>query len=211
MRVPRRGLYAILDAGSVAPEERVTAARQAIAGGAIMLQYRDKTGATELRYETARALQTCAGDAGVPLLINDDIDLAAQIGAAGVHLGQDDAPPAEARRRLGPGAIVGITCHAELSLARRAAEAGADYLSFGRFFTSATKPGAPGADPSVLTAARNELDLPVVAIGGVNADNGGRLLAAGADLLAAAGAVFAADDVEAAARGIADLFKECGE
>lgn len=207
MSLPRRGLYAILDAGSVPPERRVAAAREAIAGGAVMLQYRDKTGASALRYETARALQAYAREAGVPLLINDDLDLAAEIGAAGVHLGQSDAPPAEAHRRLGPGAIVGVTCHAELALARAAAWAGADYLSFGRFFASATKPGAPGADPSVLAAARNEFDLPIVAIGGVNADNGGRLLTAGADLLAAAGAVFAADDVRAAARGIADLFE----
>lgn len=207
MRVPERGLYALLDAGLVAPERRVAAARAAIAGGAVMLQYRDKTGDTASRRDCAAALLDCARAAGVPLLINDDVALAAEVGVAGVHLGQGDTPAANARERLGADAIVGVSCHADLALARAAAAAGADYLSFGRFFASATKPDAPGAEPAVLAAAKRELALPIVAIGGVNADNGGALLAAGADLLAVAGAVFAAGDVQAAARRIAELFE----
>lgn len=206
MTLPRRGLYAILDAGRVPAGRRVAAAREAIAGGAAMLQYRDKTGDGAARRAAAAALQECAAAAGVPLLINDDAALAAEIGAAGVHLGQRDMPAAAARERLGPDAIIGVTCHDNLHLARAAAAAGADYLSFGRFFPSVTKPGASDADPAVLTAARREFDLPIVAIGGVNADNGAALIAAGADLLAAAGAVFGADDIRAAACRIADLF-----
>lgn len=206
MTLPRRGLYAILDAGLVPADRRVDAAREAIAGGAAMLQYRDKTGDDAVRRRSAAALCDCAREAGIPLLVNDDVALAAETGADGVHLGKDDASPQAARDRLGADAIIGATCHADLDLARAAAAAGADYLSFGRFFPSATKPGAPAADPAVLTAARREFGLPIVAIGGVNADNGAALIAAGADLLAAAGAVFAADDVRTTARRIADLF-----
>jgi thiamine-phosphate pyrophosphorylase len=208
MTAPRRGLYAILDAGRIPADQRIAAARDAIAGGAVMLQYRDKTGAAADRRESAAALQVCAAAAGVPLLINDDAALAAQVGAAGVHLGQDDIPVAAARQRLGAGAIIGVTCHDDLELARAAATAGADYLSFGRFFASTTKPGASGADPAVLTTAREIFDLPIIAIGGVNADNGAALIAAGADLLAVAGAVFGADDIQAAAQDIANLFRE---
>ncbi|MES1942750.1 thiamine-phosphate pyrophosphorylase [Salinisphaera sp. PC39] len=207
MTVPGRGLYAILDAGLVPPAARAEAARAAIAGGAVMLQYRDKTADARTRRRSADTLQTCAREAGIPLLINDDVTLAAAVGAAGVHLGQGDAGIAAARRHLGADAIVGVTCHDRLELARAADAAGADYLSFGRFFPSATKPGAPGADPAVLTAARAAFDRPIVAIGGVNADNGATLLAAGADLLAVAGAVFAAGDVRAAAGRITDLFR----
>lgn len=206
MTLPRRGLYAILDAGRVPTGRRAAAAREAIAGGAVMLQYRDKTGDRPARRRCAEALQECANDAGIPLLINDDVTLAAEIGAAGVHLGQADDAPEAAREILGGDAIIGVTCHADLNLARAAATAGADYVSFGRFFHSTTKPGAPGAAPEILTAAKRTLEVPIVAIGGVNADNGAALLAAGADLLAAAGAVFAADDVQNAARRIANLF-----
>lgn len=206
MTPPRSGLYAILDAGRVPPERRAAAAREAIAGGAVMLQYRDKTGDDATRRRCAEALRDCANEAGIPLLINDDAALAAEIGAAGVHLGQADDAPETARERLGDGAIIGVTCHADLNLARAAVAAGADYVSFGRFFHSTTKPGAPGAAPEILAAAKRMLDVPIVAIGGVNADNGTALLAAGADLLAASGAVFATDDIQGAARRIADLF-----
>jgi len=207
MRVPGRGLYAILDAGTVPPAARAETARAAIAGGAVMLQYRDKIGDARGRRRSAEALQACALAAGIPLLINDDVALAAAVGAAGVHLGQGDTDITAARRRLGANAIIGVTCHDRLDLARAADAAGADYLSFGRFFPSDTKPGAPGADPAVLDAARAAFDRPIVAIGGVNADNGATLLAAGADLLAVAGAVFAAGDVRAAAGRITDLFR----
>ncbi|HJU26811.1 MAG TPA: thiamine phosphate synthase, partial [Rhodanobacteraceae bacterium] len=127
-------------------------------------------------------------------------------GAAGVHLGEDDAPIAHARATLGPGAIIGVSCHDSLQRAREAAAEGADYLAFGAFFPSATKPQARHATPDLLRAAR-EFGKPLVAIGGITPDNGGSLIAAGADFLAAVSGIFGAQDVRAAARRYAGLFE----
>lgn len=207
MTAVERGLYAILDAGLVAADGLATAAEAAFAGGAVMLQYRDKTTSTATRHANALRLRAIARAAGRPLIINDDPALAADIGADGVHLGRGDAAIEAARRQLGPDAIIGATCHASLAHAREAAAAGASYVSFGRFFDSATKPQAPPAAVDVLSRAKRELAVPIVAIGGVSADNGSRLLAAGADLLAVSAAVFAADDIRTAARRIAALFE----
>lgn len=203
---PAGGLYAILDVGTAPATEPVGLAQAALASGAAMLQLRDKVSAPARRHEHARRLLDLCCAAGVPLLINDEVALAADVGAHGVHLGQNDATLAGARQQLGADAIIGVTCHASLEAAHEAARAGASYVSFGRFFASRTKPGAPPADPSILTLARQQLSLPVVAIGGVNADNGGALIAAGADWLAVSGALFGADDVRQAAARIAGLF-----
>ncbi|MAT65105.1 MAG: hypothetical protein CMN57_05635 [Gammaproteobacteria bacterium] len=132
--------------------------------------------------------------------------MAAAAGAHGVHLGRDDAAVTAARERLGPRAIIGVSCYNELDRARQAARLGADYVAFGRFFPSRTKPQAVQAEPALLTAARRELGLPLVAIGGITPENGGLLLAAGADMLAVIHGVFGAADIEAAARGYTALF-----
>ena len=205
-----RGLYAITDSRLIPADRLVDAVSHAIAGGAVLVQYRDKESAPQLRRAQAIALQTLCEAHDVPLIINDDVELALDCGAAGVHLGRDDADLDAARARLGAGAIIGVSCYADLERAREAAAAGADYLAFGRFFPSETKPEAMPANPELLRVARRELDLPLCAIGGITPANAPQLLEAGADLLAVIHGLFGQPDVRAAASRFQSLFKKPG-
>ncbi|HEY0180616.1 MAG TPA: thiamine phosphate synthase [Dokdonella sp.] len=202
-RAPLRGLYAISDGPRA---DLLAACTAALDGGAALLQYRDKSADPARRRAEAGALRALCAARGVPLIVNDDVELAAEIGADGVHLGEHDAGVADARARLGAGAIVGVSCYASLERARRLAAAGADYLAFGAFFASPTKPHAVRATPALLAAAK-PLGLPLVAIGGITPENARGLIDAGADCVAAISCVFAAADVEAAARRFARLFE----
>lgn len=181
----------------------------ALSGGAVLVQYREKKAPASERLRQAMNLQSVCLNAGVPLIINDDPELARRVEAAGVHLGQSDHALADARKLLGPDAIIGITCHDSLNMAAVAHKGGADYLAFGRFFQSVTKPGAPPADPSVLSEAR-QFGRPVTAIGGVTTDNGAQLILAGADLLAVVGGLFGGspEDIEQKARSFVRLFEQ---
>jgi len=183
-----------------------TQVAQAIAGGARVIQYRNKGGDPHRRLREAQALLAVCRAGGVPLIVNDDVALAAHIGAEGVHLGRDDADPAGARTRLGPDAIIGVSCYDRLERGIAAQASGADYAAFGRFFPSRTKPLATPATPDLLRRAREILDIPLVAIGGITPDNGSILIAAGADMLAVVDAVFGQADIRAAAAAFAALF-----
>ncbi len=195
------GLYAI-----TAGEEVISATRAALAGGARLLQYRDKSDDSARRLAEAKALAALCREAGIPFLINDDIALARVVGADGVHLGRDDAAIDEARAILGANAIIGVSCYADLARAARLAAAGADYLAFGRFFPSRSKPDATPAPLAVLREARARFDLPLVAIGGITPENGATLIDAGADYLAVIDALFGQPDPRAAARAFQPLF-----
>ncbi len=199
------GLYAIADRGLLG-ERLVEAATLALRGGTRLLQYRDKQGPRIQRLELARRLLECCREHGVPLLINDDVDLAGEIGADGVHLGSADVTIARARERLGPRALIGRSCYDRLELALQAQQEGADYVAFGRFFPSRTKPGAVPCPISLLGEARQALSLPIVAIGGITPENGGRLIAAGADALAVIHGLFGQPDIEATASHFDRLF-----
>jgi len=201
--MPGTGLYAITDGPR---DDLLPVARAALEGGATMLQYRDKTRDADRRLRDARALAALCTEFGTPLIVNDDVELALACGAAGVHLGEDDPRIADARLALGDGAIIGLSCYDSLQRARDAADAGADYLAFGAFFPSPTKPGAHHATADLLRDARI-FSLPLVAIGGITVENGGSLIAAGADYLAVISALFGASDVRAAARQFATLFE----
>ena len=198
----RNGLYAITDGPR---DDLVAACEAAIDGGAVLLQYRDKTDDAARRLAEARALADLCARRQVALIVNDDVDLALASGAMGVHLGEDDADIASARAKLGPCAIVGVSCYDSIERARALAAAGADYLAFGAFFPSPTKPGARKATPVLLREAKS-LGAPLVAIGGITAANGAPLIEAGANYLAVISAVFGARDVRAAARSFAALF-----
>lgn len=204
-RLPR-GLYVITDADLLPDAALEAAVAAAIAGGARVVQYRDKSDDAARRHAQAAALVALCHARGVPLIVNDDVALAAAVGAAGVHVGKDDAALAAARAALGPQALIGVSCYADLALARAAVAGGADYVAFGAFFPSRIKPGAVRADPALLRAARAELPCPIVAIGGITAGNGAGLVAAGADSLAVISDVFGATDMRAAAAALAALF-----
>jgi thiamine-phosphate pyrophosphorylase len=196
-------LYAITDGPR---GDLLAIAQAALEGGAAMLQYRNKTCDAYRRLREARALATLCSRFETPLIVNDDVELALDCGAAGVHLGEDDATIAEARAMLGVDAIIGASCYDSLQRARDAARAGADYLAFGAFFPTSTKAVTRRATTALLHEARG-LGLPLVAIGGITPDNGGSLVAAGADFLAAISALFGAGDVRATARQFTALFE----
>lgn len=203
------GLYALTDSHLLPEPLLIPGVQAALEGGAVLVQYRDKTATASDRLRRALSLADLCRDAGVPLIINDDADLAKRCGAAGVHLGQDDGSVPDARALLGEGAIIGVTCHASPELARVATAAGADYLAFGRFYHSTTKPGAPAADATILTDAR-QFGLPVTAIGGVTLDNGKALIQSGADLLAVVDGLFGGppQSVRVQAEAFRNLFAE---
>jgi len=199
------GLYAITDDNLLA-NRLLPAVEAALAGGCRIVQYRSKqTDRSELLAE-ANALLILCNQYGAKLFINDNAQLAAEIGSHGVHLGQEDIPIAEARALLGNKAIIGITCHDSLALALEAQQAGADYVAFGRFFSSSTKPSAPPADLSVLRTAKAQLTIPVVAIGGITLDNAPSVITAGADMLAVVGDLFGAADIADRTRAYCKLF-----
>lgn len=201
-----RGLYAITDHGATTPEALTQRVEQALLGGARLIQYRDKQAAAGERRARAGALLELCRRHGAVLIINDDVELAAALGAPGVHLGADDPSIAAARQRLGPHALIGASCYDRLDRARSAVAAGADYVAFGRFFPSRSKPEAVQASPDLLRSARRELTVPVAAIGGITPANGAALIAAGASLLAVIHGVFGQPDIRAAARAYTRLF-----
>jgi thiamine-phosphate pyrophosphorylase len=201
-----RGLYAItpdeIDTASLAA--RVV---QALAGGIALLQYRNKAAGLRLRREQASALLPLCRAAGVPLIINDDLALALEIGADGVHLGSDDGDLTAARSELGPRRLLGASCYNRAGLARIAKKAGADYVAFGSVFPSSSKPGTVRAPLELFTAMRAELGLPLVAIGGITHENAAQVFAAGADAVAVIRDLFDAPDVAARARQFAAVIK----
>ena len=196
-----RGLYAITDSQLLADGKLLPYVEAALQGGARLLQYRDKSADAARRLYEAHALQELCARYGASLIINDDVELAARLGV-GLHLGQGDGSLSAARALLGRKAIIGATCHAQLELAATANREGASYLAFGRFFNSQTKPGAPAATVELLSQARAHFNLPLVAIGGIDAGNAAAVMAAGADGLAVVSALCAAADPAAAARAL---------
>jgi thiamine-phosphate pyrophosphorylase len=205
-----RGLYAITPDWS--DSRRLLAVTEAIlAAGCRFLQYRNKATTDCHRQEQAVALRGLTRKYGARLIINDDVDLALFCDADGVHLGEDDGALAAARIRLdaaGPGKILGASCYQSLGKAVSAARMGADYIAFGSFFASPTKPLAKRADLGLLAAGKEETGLPVCAIGGITPDNAGELVRAGADLLAVISALYEADAPGRATRQFVNFFEE---
>ena len=200
------GLYAIT------PETADTAhllaqVEAALTGGAAAVQYRDKSDDVARRHEQASELVALCQRYRVPLIINDDLRLADLCGADGVHLGRDDGSVAKARVILGPDKFIGASCYQNLESALAAQAEGADYVAFGSFYPSATKPQAVRAELALLHAARAPIHVPIVAIGGITTANALALLEAGADSLAVLSALFDAPDVWGAAHAFNQLFE----
>lgn len=202
-----RGLYAITDSKLMPDTDSLLFhVEQALRGGARIVQYRDKSTDQAKRHQQALALVDLCNQFDRPLLINDDVELAKAVAAHGVHLGQSDGIVSQARAYLGQDQIIGNTCHDSLSLAQTAVEQQADYVAFGAFFPSSTKPNASPAPLSLLQEARSSLPVPVVAIGGINMDNAGQVIEAGADMVAVIHNLFANDDICTQAGHFQQLF-----
>lgn len=200
------GLYAITDARDTDNQQLLHKVAQALRGGVRILQYRDKTSEQARRRDAAQQLRRLCNEHQALLIINDDVQLAHEVAADGVHLGQDDAQLVLAREILGEESIIGVSCYNRFELAQQAASAGADYVAFGRFFPSRTKPDAAQADPGLLQRAQQELDIPVAAIGGITTASGAALVQAGADMLAVVEDIFGQQDIAAAAHRYHTLF-----
>lgn len=199
----RRGLYAIADTGCLSPQRFASAIEAALAGGAVMVQYRDKSNDAARRAHQAQTMVALCRRYGATSIINDDPELAAAVEADGVHVGRDDSEPAALRALIGPEAVIGVSCYNEIERARHAATIGADYIAFGSVYPSPTKPDAVHAPLELLGRARTETGLPVCAIGGITSERAPELVAAGADLLAVIDDLFSADDITARARDYA--------
>ena len=197
-----RGLYAITPDG-VDSGQLLEKVRLALEGGIALLQYRNKMITKEARRKEAKELAQLARAHKVPFIVNDDIELALAVGADGVHVGRDDPEIAFSKKKL-PGKIVGASCYNDVSLARSAVRAGADYVAFGSVFASPTKPSAVRAPLSLF---KNDLGVPLCAIGGITLDNARQAIEAGADLVAVISDLFEAPDVAARARQYGKLFK----
>jgi len=194
--VKLRGLYAITPEGG--DVERKT--RLALEGGIALLQYRQKKRDLDL----ARAIVRLGKEFAVPVIINDDVELALKLGAEGAHIGRDDGDLVTARTRL-RGMLLGASCYNDAALARAAVKAGADYVAFGSVFSSPTKPAAVRA-PLGLFAGAKALGVPLAAIGGITLENAAQVIAAGADLLAVISDLFDATDIRQRARDYGKLF-----
>lgn len=201
-----RGVYAVTDAALAPGNRLITAVEQAIRGGASLIQYRNKSGSPALCREQAEALQMICSRFHVPLIINDDVELAQRCGAAGAHLGKDDADLQSARRILGNTAIIGVSCYNDLIRAHQAQANGASYVAFGSVYPSPSKPLAVPVTFDVLRRARDGLSIPVCAIGGITADNAQPLVDIGVDMLAVISGIFGQPDITAATRALTDLY-----
>jgi thiamine-phosphate pyrophosphorylase len=198
-----RGLYAITPDFADSDVLLQRAAR-ALEGGIAALQYRSKLASSEQRRKEAKALAAMCRSQGVAFIVNDDVALALESGADGVHLGRDDGELAAARAKLG-GRLLGASCYDSLRAARAAVAAGADYVAFGSVFPSSTKPAAVRSPLTLFGQARS-LGVPLVAIGGITLRNAPQLLGAGADCLAVISDLFDAPDIAERARSYGKLW-----
>jgi thiamine-phosphate pyrophosphorylase len=204
---PDYSIYLVTDDGCLQGRALIDCVREALEGGVTLVQYRAKTAASAEMYAEALQLQALCDSFKVPLIINDRLDIAMAVGAAGVHLGQDDLPCAAARKILGEDYIIGVSAHNPAE-AKAALQSGADYLGCGAVFGTATKADVKKLGTEGLTAICREKGLPVVGIGGVTADNYREVRAAGADGAAIVSGILAQPDIRATVRAIARVSQE---
>jgi len=199
------GLYAITDP-ELMGDDLIHKAQLAIEGGINILQYRNKTAPFEQQESEANTLSNLCKKNNVLFIINDNVELAIKVNADGVHLGQKDMNINQARQRLGENKIIGVTCNNKIDFALTAQQQGANYVAFGRFFTSITKPDAPQADLSLLADARKAITIPIVAIGGITHESAVSLLQEGANMLAVIQGLFGQEDILKSTQKFIKLF-----
>ena len=204
---PDYSIYLVTDDGCLQGRALIDCVREALEGGVTLVQYRAKTASSAEMYAEALQLKALCDSFKVPLIINDRLDIAMAVGAAGVHLGQDDLPCAAARKILGEDYLIGVSAHNPAE-AKAALQSGADYLGCGAVFGTATKADVKKLGTEGLTAICREKGLPVVGIGGVTADNYREVRAAGADGAAIVSGILAQPDIRATVRAIARVSQE---
>lgn len=204
---PDYSIYLVTDDGCLQGRELLDCVREALEGGVTLVQYRAKTASSAEMYAEALQLKALCDSFKVPLIINDRLDIAMAVGAAGVHLGQDDIPCAAARKILGEDYIIGVSAHNPAE-AKAALQSGADYLGCGAVFGTATKADVQKLGTDGLAAICKAKGLPVVGIGGVTADNYREVRAAGADGAAIVSGILAQPDIRATVEAIARVSQE---
>lgn len=204
---PDYSIYLVTDDGCLQGRALLDCVREALEGGVTLVQYRAKTASSAEMYNEALQLKALCDSFNVPLIINDRLDIAMAVGAAGVHLGQDDLPCAAARKLLGEDYIIGVSAHNPAE-AKAALQSGADYLGCGAVFGTATKADVKKLGTDGLAAICREKGLPVVGIGGVTADNYREVRAAGADGAAIVSGILAQPDIRATVKAIAKVSQE---
>lgn len=191
-----KGLYAITDENLIPEKHFNQIVESALQGGAKIIQYRDKSNDQEKRLHQATILQSLCQKYKSLCIINDDIELAKEINADGVHLGKDDNSIAEARKVLGNDAIIGVSCYNDLNLAVDAERNSADYVAFGAIFPSPTKPNAAAADLDIISNAKSKLTIPICVIGGITEINIHQVVEHGSDMAAVISSLFSVNDTK---------------
>lgn len=194
MQKKLHGLYAITNEQLMPEDIFLSKAEVALAYGARILQYRDKSADAQKRIKQAAALKQLCIKYNAILIINDDIELTKEVDAHGIHIGKDDQTIEDVRVQLGQNKIIGVSCYDQVNLAQTAANHGADYVAFGSFFSSDIKPDAPHANIQLINQFKATHSIPVCCIGGITTQNYQPLLEAGADMLAVISDVFCSDD-----------------
>ena len=201
------GLYAITHHDQLSDEKLIDDVKRTLSQGTKILQYRDKSADQIKQQRQCLLLRALCDQYQCLLIINDNVELALHCKADGVHLGKTDTDFSQARLELGEKAIIGVSCYNQLQLALAAEKQGADYVAFGRFFSSLSKPDAKQANIELLQQAKQNINLPLVAIGGITSDNASGLLDAGADMLAVINGIFGQQDIAKATQQFTTLFK----
>ena len=210
LKAALKGLYVITDSQLMPEADFFNMVRQALEGGASIVQFRDKGRHDRQMLEKAIALRRLCEKYHALFIVNDHVGLAVEAGAHGLHVGEDDSDLQNARKAM-QGGIVGVSCYNDLERAVRMAADGADYVAFGSFFPSPTKPGARRAEPELLAAARTVLDVPVCAIGGITAENAEKLVLAGAHMTAVISDIWRADNIRERCSMYVDIFRSVRE
>jgi len=203
-----KGLYAITDENLISEENFEQAIKSALQGGSRIIQYRDKSNDQKKRLQQASRLRSLCTQYHAICIINDDIELAKAVHADGVHLGRDDVSITRARKRLGENCLIGVSCYNDLSLALAAEKNQANYVAFGAMFSSPTKPDASNATLSLITAAKEQLSIPVCAIGGITEKNISQVIDHGADMAAVISCLFSSDSIKNTASVLSQNFNQ---
>ncbi len=203
------GLYAITP-DMLDTDTLVDATKQVLAGGVQLIQYRNKIADKALLIEQAEQLLQQCRTYGIPLIINDHLDIVIELDADGLHIGQDDISLPTARHQLGRNKIIGVSCYNRLDLAIQAQAEGADYVAFGAFFTSLTKLNTVTAPINLLYQAKHKISVPIVCIGGIDLSNAGTLIKQGCDAIAVSNSLFQAKDIQSTTVQFSSLFNNMG-